>query len=183
MQLVGDLLFMAQVEAGKLALDLDEVDLREVIKECLEAAQPTAEEGQLELVAEIDDVPSMLGDRSRLAQVLDNLVSNALKFTPHSGRVSVRVFADGDERSCEIVDTGVGIPADEQDRLFERFFRSSNATEQAIPGTGLGLTIAKTIIERHEGSITIESAQGAARPSGCVSRSATAKSFAEEVAA
>ncbi len=161
MQLVGDLLFMAQVEAGKLALDLDEVDLTEVINECLEAARPTADERQLELVAEIQEIPTMLGDRSRLAQVLDNLVSNALKFTPHSGSVSVRVSTDGDDALVEIVDTGVGIPAGEQERLFERFFRSSNATEQAIPGTGLGLTIAKTIVERHEGSITIESVEGA----------------------
>ena len=102
----------------------------------------------------------MLGDRSRLAQVLDNLISNALKFTPASGRVSVRVSRTGRDAVVEVADTGVGIPAEEQDRLFERFFRSSNATEQAIPGTGLGLTIAKTIVERHEGSIEIESAEG-----------------------
>ncbi len=161
MQLVGDLLFMAQVEAGKLALDLEEVDLNEVISECLEAAQPIADDRQIELVAEVADTPSMLGDRSRLAQVLDNLISNALKFTPRAGRVSVRVSLDGNEALVEIKDTGVGIPLEEQGRLFERFFRSSTATEQAIPGTGLGLTIAKTIVERHEGSISIESADGA----------------------
>jgi signal transduction histidine kinase len=102
----------------------------------------------------------MLGDRSRLAQVLDNLISNALKFTPTSGRVSVRVSRTGRDAVVEVADTGVGIPTEEQDRLFERFFRSSNAMEQAIPGTGLGLTIAKTIVERHEGSIEIESAEG-----------------------
>ena len=75
----------------------------------------------------------MLGDRSRLAQVLDNLISNALKFTPASGRVSVRVSRTGRDAVVEVADTGVGIRAEEQDRLFERFFRSSNATEQAIP--------------------------------------------------
>jgi PAS domain S-box-containing protein len=160
MQLVGDLLFMAQVEAGKLALDLEEVDLREVLAECLEAAKPVADDKQIELVADLAETPSMLGDRSRLAQVLDNLISNALKFTPASGRVSVRVSRTGREAVVEVADTGVGIPADEQDRLFERFFRSSNATEQAIPGTGLGLTIAKTIVERHEGAIEIESTEG-----------------------
>jgi signal transduction histidine kinase len=160
MQLVGDLLFMAQVEAGKLALDLEEVDLRQVLAECLEAAKPVADDKQIELVADLAETPSMLGDRSRLAQVLDNLISNALKFTPTSGRVSVRVSRTGRDAVVEVADTGVGIPAEEQDRLFERFFRSSNATEQAIPGTGLGLTIAKTIVERHEGSIEIESAEG-----------------------
>ena len=160
MQLVGDLLFMAQVEAGKLALDLEEVDLRQVLAECLEAVKPVADDKQIELVADLAETPSMLGDRSRLAQVLDNLISNALKFTPISGRVSIRVSRTGRDAVVEVADTGVGIPAEEQDRLFERFFRSSNATEQAIPGTGLGLTIAKTIVERHEGSIEIESVEG-----------------------
>ena len=160
MQLVGDLLFMAQVEAGKLALDLEEVDLKEVLAECLEAAKPVADDRQVELVTDLAETPSMLGDRSRLAQVLDNLISNALKFTPASGSVSVRVSHTGRDAVVEVADTGVGIPTEEQDRLFERFFRSSNATEQAIPGSGLGLTIAKTIIERHEGSIEIESAEG-----------------------
>ena len=160
MQLVGDLLFMAQVEAGKLALDLEEVDLKEVLAECLEAAKPVADDRQVHLISDLAETPSMLGDRSRLAQVLDNLISNALKFTPASGRVSIRVSRTGRDAVVEVADTGVGIPADEQDRLFERFFRSSNATEQAIPGTGLGLTIAKTIVERHEGSIEIESAEG-----------------------
>jgi hypothetical protein len=160
MQLVGDLLFMAQVEAGKLALDLEEVDLREVLAECLEAAKPVADDKQIDLVADLAETPSMLGDRSRLAQVLDNLISNALKFTPASGRVSVRVSRTGRDAVVEVADTGVGIRAEEQDRLFERFFRSSNATEQAIPGTGLGLTIAKAIVERHEGSIEIESVEG-----------------------
>jgi PAS domain S-box-containing protein len=160
MQLVGDLLFMAQVEAGKLALDLEEVQVRELVGECLEAARPIADDRGIELVAEVEETPSMLGDRSRLSQVLDNLISNALKFTPHSGRVSVRVSIAGDDVVVEIEDTGVGIPADEQERLFERFFRSSKASEQAIPGTGLGLTVAKTIVERHEGSIAIESTEG-----------------------
>ena len=161
MQLVGDLLFMAQVEAGKLALDLEEVDLSEVLGECLEAAKPAADDKEIELVTEIAETPSMLGDRSRLGQVLDNLISNALKFTPRGGRVAVRVSRDGRNAVVEIADTGVGIPQADQDRLFERFFRSSNATERAIPGTGLGLTIAKTIVERHEGSIEIESSEGA----------------------
>jgi PAS domain S-box-containing protein len=183
MQLVGDLLFMAQVEAGKLALELEEVDLNQVIGECLEAAQPIADDRQIELVAEVADTPTMLGDRSRLAQVLDNLISNALKFTPRAGRVAVRVSVDGDDALVEIQDTGVGIPLDEQGRLFERFFRSSTATEQAIPGTGLGLTIAKTIVERHEGSISIESADGAGTTARVRLPIRSRSAVAEEVAA
>jgi signal transduction histidine kinase len=180
MQLVGDLLFMAQVEAGKLALDLEEVQLRELVDECLEAARPIADDRGIELVAEVEETPSMLGDRSRLSQVLDNLISNALKFTPRSGRVSVRVSMAGHEVVVEIQDTGVGIPSAEQDRLFERFFRSSTASEQAIPGTGLGLTIAKAIVERHEGSIAIESTEGVGTT---VSVRLPVRTVAEEVAA
>jgi PAS domain S-box-containing protein len=161
MHLVGDLLFMAQVEAGKLALDLEQVNLKEIITECLEAAKPVADERAIELVTDIGETPSMLGDRSRLGQVLDNLISNALKFTPRSGRVSVRVSVADDAALIEVADTGVGIPVEEQDRLFERFFRSSTATEHAIPGTGLGLTIAKAIVERHDGTIDVESAEEA----------------------
>jgi signal transduction histidine kinase len=125
----------------------------------------------------------MLGDRSRLAQVLDNLISNALKFTPRSGRVSVRVSLVGNDAVVEVEDTGVGIPSDEQDRLFERFFRSSTATEQAIPGTGLGLTIAKTIVERHEGTISIESAEGAGTTARVRLPIRNLSAVAEEVAA
>jgi signal transduction histidine kinase len=183
MQLVGDLLFMAQVEAGKLALDLEEVDLNEVIRECLEAAQPTADDRQIDLVAEVSETPTMLGDRSRLAQVLDNLISNALKFTPPSGRVSVRVSVVGNDAVVEVQDTGLGIPSDEQARLFERFFRSSTATERAIPGTGLGLTIAKTIVERHEGTISIESAEGTGTTARVRLPVGSLSAVAEEVAA
>jgi signal transduction histidine kinase len=89
--------------------------------------------------------------------VLDNLLSNALKFTPEGGRVSVALRADGDRAMVEVEDNGVGIPRAEQNRLFERFFRSSRATENAIPGTGLGLAITKAIAERHGGRISIES--------------------------
>ena len=98
------------------------------------------------------------GDPARLAQVLDNLVSNALKFTPAGGRVEVRLSAADGVAVIEVEDTGLGLAEDEQDQLFERFFRSSRASEDAIPGTGLGLAIAKTIVERHGGRIQLESA-------------------------
>jgi signal transduction histidine kinase len=105
-------------------------------------------------------MPTMVGDRSRLAQVLDNLVSNALKFTPEGGTVAIRASAVDGNAVLEVEDDGIGIAPEEQDRLFDRFFRSAEATERAIPGTGLGLTIAKAIVERHEGTIEVESAAG-----------------------
>jgi signal transduction histidine kinase len=104
-------------------------------------------------------LPNLRGDRARLGQMLDNLVSNALKFTPAGGKVDVRLSADADGVVLEVEDTGLGIPSEEQAQLFERFFRSSRASENAIPGTGLGLTITKAIVERHGGRIELESAE------------------------
>ena len=160
MHLVGDLLFLAQVEAGKLTLELGEVDLDDVVSDSVEAAKPLADEKGIELAASLDPTPNMLGDRGRLGQVLDNLVSNAIKFTDVGGSVQVLVSSTADEAVIEVVDTGIGIAPADQELLFDRFFRSSEATERAIPGTGLGLTIAKAIVERHEGSIEVESSEG-----------------------
>jgi signal transduction histidine kinase len=159
LDLVGDLLFLAQVDAGKFAIEPDDVDLARVVHEAVEACRPIAESKQIELVENVEDVPTVVGDRARLSQVLDNLVSNALKFTPAGGRVSVSLARVDDALRVEVGDTGIGIAADEQSHLFERFFRSSTATENAIPGTGLGLTITKTIVDRHGGTIAVDSAE------------------------
>ncbi len=159
LELVGDLLFLAQVDAGKFALEREEVDLAEVVHESVEACRPLAESKKIALVEQVGDVPTLVGDRARLAQVLDNLVSNALKFTPEGGRVAVTLEADDAHAIVEVADTGIGIADAEQARLFERFFRSSTATANAIPGSGLGLTITKAIVERHGGAITVESAE------------------------
>ena len=160
MHLVGDLLFLAQVEAGKLALELTDVDLDDVVSEAVEAAKPIADEKGIELRTSVEQTPLMVGDRGRLAQVLDNLVSNALKFTGEGGTVDVLVTSADGEAVVEVRDTGMGIRPDEQAHLFDRFFRSSEANERAIPGTGLGLTIVKAIVERHEGTIDVDSAEG-----------------------
>ncbi len=158
LDLVSDLLFLAQVDAGKLAFELRPVELDLLVDECVEASQPAADTKGIELVRSTQRLPSPLqGDPARLAQVLDNLVSNALKFTPAGGRVEVRLSAAGGVALIEVEDTGLGLAASEQEQLFERFFRSSRASENAIPGTGLGLAIAKTIVERHGGRIRLES--------------------------
>ena len=159
LDLVSDLLFLAQADAGKLNFELQPVDLETLVADCVEAAQPTATAKEIELTTSTHQLPVQLqGDPERLAQVLDNLVSNALKFTPSGGRVEISLQGVDGVAVIEVSDTGLGLAEDEQDQLFERFFRSSRASENAIPGTGLGLAIAKTIVERHGGRIRLKSA-------------------------
>ena len=159
--LVADLLFLAQIDAGKPAIELASVDMNRIVEECVEASSPVADSKGIDLRLQARRLPKLAGDQARLAQVLDNLVSNALKFTPSGGSVEVRLRAEDGLAVLEVEDTGLGVPEEEQERLFERFFRSSSAMESAIPGTGLGLTITKAIVERHGGTIEVESAANA----------------------
>jgi signal transduction histidine kinase len=161
LHLVGDLLFLAQVEAGKLVLDIGALDLGNVASESVEAARPQAEAKDITLTLATGPVPLIAGDHARIAQLLDNLVSNAIKFTPEGGRVDVRIRTVKNRAVLEVRDSGMGIPAGEQEFLFQRFFRTSSATEQAIQGTGLGLAISKAIVEAHSGRITVASEEGA----------------------
>jgi len=160
LRLVGDMLFVAQVEAGRLSLESHAVSLDKVAAESVEAARPAAERAGVTLSLESEPVKPILGDRDRFGQMLDNLISNALKFTPDDGRVDVRLIDQGDRAVVEVADTGMGIPDAEQQRLFERFFRASTATSRAVPGAGLGLTIVKTIVEAHGGKVGLTSQEG-----------------------
>ncbi|MFL5952592.1 MAG: ATP-binding protein [Gaiellaceae bacterium] len=159
-RLVGDLLFVARLDANGLQLHFVDVRVDDVVRESLESSAALARSRNVEAVGEIRQIPPVSGDRERLAQLVGNLISNALKFTPAGGRMTVRTFVDGSVAVIEVADTGIGIPRGEQDRLFQRFFRSSTATEQAIPGTGLGLVISKAIAEAHGGTISVSSEAG-----------------------
>jgi len=160
-RVVGDLLFCAQIEAGKLSLEHGLVDLDTLVAEAVTAAQPAARSKELELTAVPGEIGEVPGDRARLAQVVDNFISNAVKFTPHGGSIKLAVRVVENEAELSIADTGVGISSTELPQLFERFFRTEGATAAAIPGTGLGLAIARAIVEGHGGRITVESEAGA----------------------
>jgi signal transduction histidine kinase len=155
--LVDDLLFCAQAERGEVPLRCGQVDVSTLSADCVRAAEANAREKGVSIQLNAEPVPSVRADRARLAQLLDNLLSNALKFTPRGGRVEVRTAATGERVLLEVSDTGMGIPASEQPHLFDRFFRTAAAVEQAIPGTGLGLTIVKAIVDAHKGVVTVRS--------------------------
>jgi signal transduction histidine kinase len=158
--MVEDLLFLAQLDAGSFSLDLGDADLVELAGDAIEAARPAAEAKNLILTLEHDQPALVSADANRIGQALDNLISNAIKFTREGGKVQLLIENRGSGYALHVTDTGYGIPASEQQRLFERFFRSTTASAHSVPGTGLGLTIAKTIIERHGGSIDFESTEG-----------------------
>jgi signal transduction histidine kinase len=160
LRLVGDLLFVGQVEAGTLTLELGPVDLDDLAAQSAETARTHAADNGVELVLREGRLPVLIGDSGRLGQLLDNLISNALKFTPRDGRVTVRIGQTAEAAFVEVEDTGMGISADDQERLFERFFRTTTATTQTIPGIGLGLSISQAIAEAHGGKITVSSRLG-----------------------
>jgi signal transduction histidine kinase len=158
--LVEDLLLVAQIEARRIELELAPVDVVAVATQAVESARATAAEKEITLDVVADHPPAVLADGHRLAQVLDNLVSNAVKFTSQGGTVTVTVDGDRDGVRLIVADTGIGIPLDEQGQVFSRFFRASTATRQAIPGTGLGLAISRALVEQHGGSIALQSREG-----------------------
>jgi len=159
--LVEDLLTTSGIEAGVLTMARSQVDLASVIKGAVVAVRGNAAGRELDITVDIPpDLGRIWGDAPKLERVMLNLLSNAVKFSPHRGRVAVKVSTVGKGVAIEVSDTGVGIPEAEQSKLFERFFRASTARDAVIPGTGLGLAIVKTIVEAHGGSITFRSAPG-----------------------
>ncbi|WP_374007068.1 sensor histidine kinase [Leifsonia sp. LS-T14] len=161
LRLVGDLLFTAQVESGRFPLDIKDVELNGVVSASLESARPGANNAGVTLVGDAPESPLVVrGDPVRLGQAVDNLVSNALKFTPSGGTVTVALRRDGEQAVVTVSDTGIGIPAVELSQLSQRFFRASTATRNAVPGVGLGLTITKAIVTAHGGRLDIASEEG-----------------------
>jgi signal transduction histidine kinase len=161
LRLVGDLLFTAQVESGKFPLDAQDVAVEHIVTSAVESARPAANAAGITLIEEVEDsTPVTHGDPLRLGQACDNLISNAIKFTPRGGTVTVTLKRIGQTAVITVRDTGMGIAESELDQLFARFFRASSATRNAVPGVGLGLTITKAIVIAHNGAMDVESEEG-----------------------
>ncbi|MQA75490.1 MAG: PAS domain S-box protein [Solirubrobacterales bacterium] len=158
--LVGDLLLLTRITAGGFEVEFRRLDVSELAAASVDGARPAAAKAGLELEAEIAPGVIADGDQHRIAQVLENLISNAIKFTPAGGRVTVRLFATDAAAVFEVTDTGIGIEAQDLGRLFDRTYRAEEAERRHIPGTGLGLTIVKAIVDAHEARIAVESQPG-----------------------
>ncbi|QIG43719.1 PAS domain S-box protein [Nocardioides anomalus] len=161
LSLISELLTLGKVHAAELPAQHQLVDLNHVVAAALAVLSPTVARRDVELTVDLPAGPvTVRGDRDMLERVVLNLSDNALKFTPDGGSVRVSLTAEADRALLEVADTGIGVPAHEQERLFDRFFRSSLAQHHAIPGSGLGLSIAKKIVEQHGGALEVESEAG-----------------------
>ncbi|MGH3406683.1 MAG: PAS domain-containing sensor histidine kinase [Streptosporangiaceae bacterium] len=160
LRMVGELVELQGLEEGVSRLDLAPISVPTVARESVRSGWATAAVDGVSLDIVAQDGPAVQADSGRIQQVLDNLISNAVKFSPTGGRVEVRATHTTSEWRIDVADTGMGIPASEVDHLFDRFFRASNARETRVPGSGLGLPTAKAITELHGGRIEVASVVG-----------------------
>lgn len=156
-RLVTDLLSSAQSDSKPMEIERARTDVCEIVRAAVESARPAAEDKGLAMTVETPVYATIMVDPQRFAQVVDNLVSNAVKYTPSGGSVDVTLQSFDDHIELAVSDTGIGIDPSERDRLFTRFFRTKDAEERSIQGVGLGLSITKKIVDTHGGRIEVES--------------------------
>jgi len=158
-QLIEDMLDMSRLIAGKIRVEAKAVAPAEFVNAALETARPSAIGKQIQLVAEVDyDAGPVLGDPGRMQQVMTNLVSNAIKFTEAGGRVAVSVRREGEEVAIDVADSGIGIDPDFLPYVFDRFRQADSSSARRHGGLGLGLAIARQLVELQGGAITVASA-------------------------
>jgi len=159
--LVSDLQDISRIETGQLRLEVRPVRLEEAMQDVLQTTQAQIETRAQQLTVEVpENLPPVRADPARLAQVLVNLLTNASKYTPEKGKIRVQAWLENGWVRCAVSDTGIGMSAEDQARLFTKFFRSDNPATRDVPGTGLGLCIVKNLVELHGGKIDVESQLG-----------------------
>ena len=157
--LMSDVMSLEQVEMGKL--EFEPVSVAGVIENSIAAARLAAEAQRLAIQLDLaKDLPPVNADARRLAQVFDNLLANAIKFSSAAGHISVRAFCRGEHVHVEVADQGIGIPTEQLDRIFDRYYQVENAQARGRGGSGLGLAIVKSIVEAHGGQVTVSSQVG-----------------------
>lgn len=155
--LIDELLDLARIESG-IQLEMEEVDLGSILHECVEANIPKANEKSMKVFKDIpDNFPTVRGDSLRLSQIFNNLISNAIKYTPPEGEVRVYTEKQGKVVRISVQDTGLGISPEDKAQIFDRFYRVRRPETDSIEGTGLGLAIVKSLVEAHQGEIALVS--------------------------
>jgi signal transduction histidine kinase len=158
--MVDNLLDTSRLEAGRFEVAKRPVNLRPLLLELAKSFGGVARLSGVEFLVDVGELPLLQADPDRMVQVVGNLLSNAFKFTPPRGRVSLRAYATEEALALEVADTGPGIPEEDLPKLFQRFGRAENARARGVSGTGLGLYISKHIVEAHGGRIEVESEEG-----------------------
>ena len=160
-RLTDDLLKLSRIEAGRLELEIRPIRVEALVNGCVETARLNAQARGLEIHVDLQaNTPAVRGDGAQLGEVLQNLLDNALQYTPSGGRIDVTARSNGMGVIFTVSDTGIGIPESDLERIFERFYRVDAARSREAGGTGLGLAIARHIVEAHGGRIWVESAVG-----------------------
>jgi two-component system, OmpR family, phosphate regulon sensor histidine kinase PhoR len=160
-RLTDDLLKLSRIEAGRLELELRPIKVETIVNGCVETARFKAETKGLVIHVQLPDgLPPVRGDAAQIAEVLQNLLDNALQYTPAGGRIDVTANSSDHEVTFTVADTGIGIPESDLARIFERFYRVDAARSREAGGTGLGLAISRHIVDAHGGRIWVESAVG-----------------------
>ena len=160
--LVSDLQDVSRIETGQLRLEIQPTKLIEALENSVQATQAQMKSRSQHMTVDgVEGLPLVYADPTRLTQVITNLLSNASKYTPEGGHIQVRAWQEGEFVHCAVSDTGIGISSEDQARLFSKFFRSPDPAVRAMPGTGLGLCIVKSLVELQGGEIAVESQLGA----------------------
>jgi signal transduction histidine kinase len=160
-QLVGDLMALSRLEVDLEEKQFSLINMNSLLKNSVKSAKVAIEQKNQQLIVNIaEDNIYVTGDRQNLSQLMDNLIDNAIKYTPENGVITIKLSADDTEMLLSVSDTGIGISPQYQQRIFERFYRVDKARSRSLGGTGLGLSIVKNIAEKHLGDIQLVSQQG-----------------------
>jgi two-component system phosphate regulon sensor histidine kinase PhoR len=159
--LIDDMLNLSYLESGQAHLDIEEIALRDVIQEAILDTKDMAREKNLNIQVNIpSDFPTLLTDRKKLDMIVTNLLSNAIKYTSAGGLITFEAWPDGDKAIVAISDTGIGIPSEEREKIFDRFYQVEDSLTRQHGGIGLGLAIVKSFVELCQGRIWVESETG-----------------------
>ncbi|GHU69454.1 hypothetical protein AGMMS49992_00160 [Clostridia bacterium] len=158
--IIGDLLTLVRVDSGEVRLRREELKLAEVTRETARRLSPLLSERGQELTLNLVDDIIIFADRSKISQMIYNLLENAIKYTPPHGKIRVQLTRDGGKALLDVADSGMGIPESEQPHIFERFYRVDKARARTTGGTGLGLSIVRQAVQLHDGEITLTSEEG-----------------------